>query len=256
MADLLTRELADIPNARIKVSASTFMMGGSSPVEFYLQGIDNERLEQLKTEVTERIKDTPGLINLDTSSRSGRSEITVERREQMAAIGATVYDLALALRGAVAGMVSTHYQEGGDQYDINISLDDSELSTPDRVGNISVAVMGQTYLLSQLADISFAPATNRIIHRDRAKSIVFNGDVAEGARLGDVISGINERLEDYKLPDGYKIIWGGEAEVLASTLKDMVRTFALRFCLLTCCWRQFWKALCSLCLSWRLCPWP
>jgi HAE1 family hydrophobic/amphiphilic exporter-1 len=51
--------------------------------------------------------------------------------------------------------------------------------------------------------------------------------VAEGARLGDVISGINERLEDYKLPDGYKIIWGGEAEVLASTLKDMVRTFAL-----------------------------
>jgi len=124
-------------------------------------------------------------------------------------------------------MVSTHYQEGGDQYDINISLDDSELSTPDRVGNISVAVMGQTYLLSQLADISFAPATNRIIHRDRAKSIVFNGDVAEGARLGDVISGINERLEDYKLPDGYKIIWGGEAEVLASTLKDMVRTFAL-----------------------------
>lgn len=228
MADLLTRELADIPNARIKVSASTFMMGGSSPVEFYLQGIDNERLEQLKTEVTERIKDTPGLINLDTSSRSGRSEITVEpRREQMAAIGATVYDLALALRGAVAGMVSTHYQEGGDQYDINISLDDSELSTPDRVGNISVAVMGQTYLLSQLADISFAPATNRIIHRDRAKSIVFNGDVAEGARLGDVISGINERLEDYKLPDGYKIIWGGEAEVLASTLKDMVRTFAL-----------------------------
>ena len=228
MADLLTRELADIPNARIKVSASTFMMGGSSPVEFYLQGIDNERLEQLKTEVTERIKDTPGLINLDTSTRSGRSEITVEpRREQMAAIGATVYDLALALRGAVAGMVSTHYQEGGDQYDINISLDDSELSTPDRVGNISVAVMGQTYLLSQLADISFAPATNRIIHRDRAKSIVFNGDVAEGARLGDVISGINERLEDYKLPDGYKIIWGGEAEVLASTLKDMVRTFAL-----------------------------
>ena len=228
MADLLTRELADIPNARIKVSASTFMMGGRSPVEFYLQGIDNERLEQLKTEVTERIKDTPGLINLDTSTRSGRSEITVEpRREQMAAIGATVYDLALALRGAVAGMVSTHYQEGGDQYDINISLDDSELSTPDRVGNISVAVMGQTYLLSQLADISFAPATNRIIHRDRAKSIVFNGDVAEGARLGDVISGINERLEDYKLPDGYKIIWGGEAEVLASTLKDMVRTFAL-----------------------------
>lgn len=228
MADLLTRELADIPNARIKVSASTFMMGGSSPVEFYLQGIDNERLEQLKTEVTERIKDTPGLINLDTSTRSGRSEITVEpRREQMAAIGATVYDLALALRGAVAGMVSTHYQEGGDQYDINISLDDSELSTPDRVGNISVAVMGQTYLLSQLADVSFAPATNRIIHRDRAKSIVFNGDVAEGARLGDVISGINERLEDYKLPDGYKVIWGGEAEVLASTLNDMVRTFAL-----------------------------
>lgn len=228
MADLLTRELADIPNARIKVSSSTSMMGGSSPVEFYLQGLDNERLEQLKTEVTAQIKDTPGLINLDTSNRSGRSEITVEpRREQMAAIGATGYDLALALRGAVAGMVSTQYQEGGNQYDINISLDDSELATPDRIGDINVSVMGQTYLLSQLADVRFAPATNKIIHRDRAKSIVFSGDVAEGASLGDVISGINERLDGYKLPGGYKIVWGGDAEVLGATVTDMIRTFIL-----------------------------
>lgn len=228
VADLLTRELADIPNARIKVSSSASMMGGSSPVEFYLQGVDNERLEQLKLEVTAQIKETPGLINLDTSSRTGRSEITVEpRRDQMAAIGATVYDLALALRSAVAGMVSTQYQEEGNKYDINISLDDAEINTPDRVGQMNVVIMGQTYLLSQLADVRFAPATNKIIHRDRAKSIVFTGDVAEGASLGDVISGINSSMEGHKLPDGYMIVWGGDAEVLAATVKDMIRTFIL-----------------------------
>ncbi len=228
VADRITRDLADIPNARIKVSAISSGFGEGSGLEFYLQGQDNLRLEQLKNQITGSIKDTPGLTNLDTSTRGGRSELTLTpKRAEMAAVGATVYDLALALRAAVEGMVSTQYHEGDNQYDIKLSLDDADVDSPDKIGNLSVVINYQPYLLSQLADVTFGEGTNRITHRDRSKTVVFSGDVAAGATMGDVIAEVNKRLEGLELPPGYKIVWGGSAEMLGDMVGDMTKTLIL-----------------------------
>ncbi|MCB5246795.1 MAG: efflux RND transporter permease subunit [Candidatus Cloacimonetes bacterium] len=228
LADRLTRDLADIPNARIKISAISSGFGEGSGLEFYLQGQDNARLEQLKTQIVSRIKATPGLANLDTSTRGGRSELTITpRRAEMAAVGATVYDLALALRAAIEGMVSTQYHEGENQYDIKLSLDDAAVDSPDKIGNLSVVINYQPYLLSQLADISFGEGTNRITHRDRSKTVVFSADIAAGATMGDVIADVNKRLDGLELPQGYKIVWGGSAEMLADMVGDMTKTLIL-----------------------------
>lgn len=227
-ASVLTRDLADVPNARIKASGTQGMGGGSAPIEFFLQGQDNDRLEQLKLEVSKAIKDTPGLVNLDTSTRSGRAELTLNpKRERMAAIGATVYDLALALRASVEGMVSTQYREAGNQYDVKISLNDDAVDSPDKIMNLSVVIYGQSYLISQLADVSFTPGINKITHRDRYKSIQFSGDIATGANMGEIISGINQRLTKVNLPTGYRVVWGGDAQMLGETVADMVKTFLL-----------------------------
>ncbi|MDD4310273.1 MAG: efflux RND transporter permease subunit, partial [Candidatus Cloacimonetes bacterium] len=228
MVNILTRELSDIPNARIKVSAASSMGGDESPVVFFLQGQDNDRLESIKKEVFEQIYSTPGLVNLDTSTRSGSSELTLyPRREKMAEIGASVYDLAMALRASVEGMVSTQFREAGNQYDIKLSLDEEAVDSPEKIMNLSITIFGKSYLLSQLADVNFAPGINKITHRDRYKSIEFTADVARGANLGDVVSGVKQRLDEINYPNGYGAVWGGDAEMLTSTVTDMLRTFLL-----------------------------
>ena len=116
---------------------------------------------------------------------------------------------------------------GDNQYDIKLSLEDAAVDSPDKIGNLSVVVNYQPYLLSQLADVSFGEGTNRITHRDRSKAVVFTAGVAEGATMGDVISAVKERLEDVELPRGYKIVWGGSAEMLGEMVKDMLKTLIL-----------------------------
>ena len=230
MAELLTRELAAVPNARIKVKVSRVasMGGRSAPVEFYLQGQDNERLEQIKTEVLNAIKDVPGLINLDTSTRTGRMELTLyPKRDQLASVGATVYDLALAMRAAVEGVVSTQYREGGNQYDLKIALLDEEVDSPDKIMNLSVAINGRSYLVSQLADVEFAAGVNKITHYERFKSIVFTADLASGHPLGKITSEIDARLDKLNFPTGYRYKWGGDAEMMTETFTEMMRTFML-----------------------------
>jgi len=228
IADQLTKELASVPNALIKVSGAASMGGGSAPVEFYLQGQDNERLEQLKKEVTAKIKDIPGLINLDTSTRSGRPELTLyPKRDKLASVGATVYDLAIAMRSSVEGLVTTQYREYGNQYDIKISLDDEAVNSPDKIMNLSVVIYGQSFLVSQLADVRFTPGVNKITHRDRYKTIVFTGDLASGYQLGQIKSEIDKRIASFKMPSGYQVIWGGDAEMMLDTFSEMLRTFIL-----------------------------
>ncbi len=228
MINVFMADLADIPNAGIKVKIPESFGGGGSPIEFYIQGQEIERLEVLKDIILTAIKDTPGLINLDSSSRTGKTEITIRpNRDKLAQTGATVFDLAMALRIAIEGMVATTYREGGAEYSIHLSLDKEAANSPDKIRNLPVVVWGKTYLLSQLAEIYFDTGASKIIHRDRYKSIQISGGIASGSNLGDVMAQINHELDKIEMPAGYRIYWGGEAEMLKETMMDMMRTFLL-----------------------------
>ncbi|MCB5253759.1 MAG: efflux RND transporter permease subunit, partial [Candidatus Cloacimonetes bacterium] len=230
LVNLLTLELADIPNAVIKVSDQGGMMAmaGGSGVSFYLQGQDQEVLEELKFDVMDQIRDIPGLTNVDSSSRPGTSEITLyPKRDRLADIGATVYDVAVAMRSSVEGMVATYYREAGNQYDIRLVLPEEDVNHPDKIKNLSIVIMGQSYLVSQLVDMDFSAGVNRRIHKDRYKSIEITGNVAKGYSSGNINAEITKRLDKLTFPSGYKIGWGVQATMLSETLVDMIRTFLI-----------------------------
>lgn len=228
VAARLNQELADIPNAIIKVSAPMGIGGKGSPIEFYLQGQDNQRLEEIKKQLLDKLKDTPGLLNLDTSTRVGKPELTITpKRDQMALTGVMVYDLAMALRASVEGFVSTYYSEAGNRFDIKLSLEDEFINTPDKLMNLTITANGQNYLLSQLADVTFETGTNRVTHRDRSRTVVFTADHEADVKLGNVVSEIRQKLANHQLPQGYKIVWGGDAQMMTDTLNDMIKTFLL-----------------------------
>ncbi|HOA29454.1 MAG TPA: efflux RND transporter permease subunit, partial [Candidatus Cloacimonadota bacterium] len=228
MVSVFIKDFADIPNAQIKVSDQSNVRMGGSGISFYLQGQDQEVLDELKNDVMDQIRDIPGLINLDSSSRPGRTELTLyPKRGRMAEIGATVYDLAVALRTNVEGMVSTYYREGGNQYDIKVSLDEEDVDHPEKILNLSVMIMGQPYVLSQLVDVDFAPGVSQLLHVDRFKTIEITGNATKGFSTGQINSQITKRLKELELPSGYQIAWGQKAKMLNETMSDMARTFIL-----------------------------
>ncbi len=228
MVDVLIRDLASIPNARIKVSSSEGFGGSNAPIDFYLKGSDADKLEEIRLNVFHEIRDIPGLINLDTSSRSGKSELTVvPDRVAMAQAGATIYDLALALRSSVNGIVSTSFRESGNEYDINIALDRSSVDSPEKISNLPISVSGKNYVLSQLAEVTFSQGVNKIIHMDKSKAVEFTGYVAPGATLGDVNREIKDRINKISVPTGYGIAYSGESKEMEAMMKDLIRTLIL-----------------------------
>jgi HAE1 family hydrophobic/amphiphilic exporter-1 len=229
MVSTFVKELADIPNAKIKVDLGSHTGGPGAQVQFYLLGQDLETLERLKDEIVVKIKDVPGLINFDQSSRAGKPEITVvPKREKLTEAGLSVMDLALTLRTSIEGMVSSQYRELGNEYDITVTMDDKSVDAPEKIGNITVVspVIG-AMRLSQIADIKFTTGYTKILHRDKYTTISFTGSPAANVPLGNVTNEIDKRLADIKLPSGYSIKWGGNVKMMNEMIADMVFAFFL-----------------------------
>jgi hydrophobic/amphiphilic exporter-1 (mainly G- bacteria), HAE1 family len=228
-AAVFIEDLSQTPNAIIRIRAVSSGAGGyDAPIVFYLKGQDVSQLEIFKNQILDKIKDVEGLVNLNTSSRAGKPEISLKpNRQKLADVGATVYDLAMALRGAVDGIVATQLSDKGEEYDIRVKMTDQSINTPEKLGKIIINTHSGNYTLSQLAEINFSEGFSKILHKDKFKTIKFSASPATGIAIGDVVNKINERLSTLELPSSYNINWGGDAEMMQETAKDMIFTFIL-----------------------------
>ena len=79
-------------------------------------------MESLKNQLLPKLKEIPGITNLNTSSRTGKPEVTlIPDRVKMADVGLTVFDLAMTLRASMEGLTTTRYSDQGEEYDIRIA---------------------------------------------------------------------------------------------------------------------------------------
>jgi len=223
------KDLSSIPNTRIVVDYGSGMGMGGAPIQFYLLGQDLDILEQWKERIVEECKDIPGLINFDNSSRAGKPEITLfPKRDKIAEAGVTVQELALTLRAAIAGLEFSKYREEGDEYDITITMNDSDVNTPEKVGNIPIVTQsGMVYRISQLADVEFTVGYTKILHRNKYTTIQFTGSPAPNVPLGNVTSEIEKRLNEMDFPPGYSFSWGGNVKMMNAMIADMLFAFVL-----------------------------
>ena len=227
MIDRIIRDLAAIPNAKIIVSEAAGM-GGGAPISFYLTGLDDDALVDLSVEVMEKIRDIPGLVNLDTSTREGRPEIVITpKRDQLALTGATFPEIAINVRAAIEGITATHYRSDGNEYNIVITKNEETYNTPEKLSAMTVLTSAGRFRLSQLANIEFEEGVNRTIRRDRAKAIQITGSPATGIPLGDITNEIDRRLTEIDFPEGYSMRWAGNAEMMQDSVVSMTRAAIL-----------------------------
>lgn len=255
--NVFNRDLADIPNAEIKIMAMENMAGPGAPIEFYLLGQDLNKLEEIKLEIEEKCKNIKGLINFDNSSSAGKPEITIRpKREKLSEVGITAQDLALTIRTAMEGLLSTQFKDRGEEYDITITLNEEATNTPEKIGLIPIITPMGSFRLAQLADITFTTGFTKVLRRDKFTAIKFTGDAAQGIPTGDIINEINKIIEGerqldgtYKggleLPPGYRIKWGGTSEMQIEMVQDLGFAFflaiILTYMLLAAILESFWQ---------------
>ncbi|MDR1575542.1 MAG: efflux RND transporter permease subunit [Treponema sp.] len=227
LASLFTRNLSDIPGADIRVTApSELVIAQGAPVDLKLRGPDTLALQELGGQIKRRLQSAPGIMNVNSNMKAGKSELVFEpRRKQISSDGITVQTVALALRSAVDGMAGTVYRENDEEYDIRVKIEDSALRDIEDLKNIPVASPVGIFPLSRYADMRFASGYNMIMRLDKQRTANITAELLPGYAQGPVLADVMQAAAEIELPEGYSIRQAGLSEAMEESNLSMAVVF-------------------------------
>ena len=145
--------------------------------------------------------------------------------KQISSDGLTVQTVALALRSAVDGMVSTVYRENDEEYDIRVKIEDSALRDIEDLKNIPVLSPAGIFHLSRYADMRFASGSNMIMRVDKQRTANITAELLPGYAQGPVLADVMNAAAEIDLPQGYHLQQAGLSEVMGESNAAMAVVF-------------------------------
>jgi len=234
MAAVLRERLKQVPGITVTHAGLLDAVGGNKQVEFSLMGPDLQELERLSKLVTDRIRDVPGLVDLDSSVKPNKPTIAIEvKRDAASDLGLSVAQIAGALRTLVAGQTVGNWRAPDDQtYDVNVRLAPEGRTAPQDLERLPFATgsnadgSARIVRLNQVAAVRESTGPNQINRRDLMREVAINGN-AYGRAAGEISEDIRRRLDAIALPPGYKWQFGGSTKNMKESFGYAVSALAM-----------------------------
>jgi len=222
----LRERLAHVPGITVTQAGLLDPVGGQKPISLSLQGQDLNELKRLSGDLTARLKQIPGLVDLDTSMKPEKPTVSVRvRRDAASDLGLSVGSITGHLRALVAGQTVSQWRASdGQNYDVKVRLQPTHRQEAADLAGLSLLAGNNAdgtprmVRLSQVADLVPSTLANQINRRDLNREVEITANTS-GRGLGEVSADIRKAMDATPLPPGYRFRFGGST-------KDMQESFA------------------------------
>jgi HAE1 family hydrophobic/amphiphilic exporter-1 len=234
MSGVLRQRLSQVPGITVTHVGLLDSVGGNKQVEFSLQGPDQRELERLALEVMEKVRNIPGLVDLDSSVKANKPTLRVEiLRDSAADLGLGTGQIAGPLRTLVAGQTVGNWRAPDDQtYDVNVRLAPESRNAAQDLERLPFAVGSgvdgspKVVRMGQVAKITESTGSNQINRRDLTREVAINANTY-GRAAGEVSADIRKIMEGVTLPPGYRYQFGGSTKSMAESFGYAVTALAM-----------------------------
>ena len=224
--------LEDLVGARVEIVLPRRGPPTGPPINIELIGEDFKVLGRLTKEVSRRIKDIPGLVDLKNDYDVGRPELKVIiDRDQAALLKVNTSKVAQTVRTAINGTTASEYRIGEDEYDIVVRFAEKNRGTFADLERINVLHEGVQIPLANLARLQVAGGLGSIKRKDLERVVSIEGNV-EGRLANDVLADVQASVSDLDLPYGYLVRYAGENVEQDEASAFLSRAFAIALMLI------------------------
>jgi HAE1 family hydrophobic/amphiphilic exporter-1 len=205
--------------------------GGFNRLNVLIQGPDIEQLQLYTVDLMARIRQIPGVVDVDTNFEPTQPELRINiDRARAADLGVNIDTLANNLRTLVGGEEVSEFKDGDDQFKVLLRLDEA-YRNPLTMGDLLIAAGpgqgapgaagagaggggGGRVKVSDVAQLKndYGPASIDRYNRQRQISVNAN---LQGVPLGEVLTQARAKVEELHLKPGYQAVFGGSARTLA-----------------------------------------
>ena len=234
MSAVLRERLKQVPGIAVTHAGLLDAIGGNKQVEFSLQGPDQKELERLALLALAKVREIPGLVDLDSSVKPNKPVIGIEvMRDAASDLGLGTAQLAGPLRTLVAGQTVGNWRAPDDQtYDVNVRLAPEARNSPQDLARLPF-IVGNTadgspriVRLGQVARVSETTGSNQINRRDMMREVAINANVY-GRSAGEVSADVRAAMDSLSLPPGYRYSFGGSTKNMAESFGYALSALAM-----------------------------
>jgi multidrug efflux pump len=187
-----------------------------------------EQFQEVTGSLLDRMRQIPGLINVDSDLRFENPQLDVRiDREHAADLGLAADSVADSLRLLIAEGPTDEFVLRNKQYDVVMSLAARYRSFPEQLDEIHVRTAeGSMVPMSTVvaSNPTIAPAT--LNHYDLQRSATVTANLAPGANLGEVLPAVLAAAEEI-LPSGFSTRLGGVSREFIESGAAVFVTFGL-----------------------------
>ncbi len=207
--------------------------GFGKPFQFVIQSSASyEEINALANQLVERLKDNPGLADIDTDMRLNKPEVEVEiDRNRVADLGLDISVIGRTLETLLGGRNVSTFQIGSEQYDVTVTLPPEERTSPDTLNRIFVRGKdGQMVQLSNIVSARVTVAPRDLRRFNQLRAITIEANLAPGYTLGEAIAAVNQAAAEVLPQDTLTDLTGQAREFRdASSNLALVFLMALAF---------------------------
>ncbi|MFL5384459.1 MAG: efflux RND transporter permease subunit, partial [Longimicrobiaceae bacterium] len=202
----------------VTASLSTGGFGPQKSIQIQLRGPDITTLNRLADQVMAEVRQVPGAVDVDLSTKGQKPELEVALNRGLAgSLGVSAGQVAQALRPAFAGIDAGDWVDpSGETRNVQVRLEPEARRRAADLSAMPLVLQGPqgttTVPLGQVAEVRQGLGPAQIDHLDRERVITVQANT-QGAPLTEVVAGIDQRIrERVRIPAGYAVTQGGETQ--------------------------------------------
>jgi cobalt-zinc-cadmium resistance protein CzcA len=198
----------------IDMRVSEMLSGVRAAVAIKLFGDDFATLEKTSGQIEEIVKHTQGATDVFRARLSGQGYLTVEiDSNRLARFGLNVEDVNAAVETAMGGKVAAEVIDGSRRYGVLVRYPEAMRNSPSAIRALLLKTQnGAMVPLGLVADIRKADGPV-LVQRESAKRYVTVRTNVEGRDVVGFVRELQSAIEsEVKLPEGYRIEYGGQFE--------------------------------------------
>lgn len=205
-------------------------LGDFFPIMVRVVGPNLAELQKHADFIADFLRQNAGTADVRVEANPPKPEIAVSvDRTRAADLGLPASQIASQLRLAIDGEIAGKLREGKDETDIRVRLSERDRQSPDRIAGMDIFSARGPRRLSDVAQVSLQDGPSVIEHEDRERQIAVYSQLASGAALGDIATGLRKAVAGHALPAGYSVKYDGQIKTLDEQNGAFAGAFGLGF---------------------------
>lgn len=224
----LRDEISKIPGVKITILPTSITGNTQSPIMISVKGTNINDVLKAAATIKDVVVKTPGTDYVKYSTKSAKAEISIDiDREKLSNAGLSVPEVGQAVQLAFQGNNDTKFKDAGEEYGINIMLDNSDKHNAENVKNLTIRNhQGAIIRLGEVANVNEKIGQAVLERTDRLNSVKITSE-AIGRPSGTIVDDIKQKLTTVKLPDGIVVDYEGDTKNQKESFSSLALAMAI-----------------------------